>query len=105
MKALIPVSGLSSQFLKWLLKGMQNFILTHCSKLGATVDSIETEALYNFVLAIPPLTEQAEIVAYLDQETTRIDATIQTIEQEISLLAEYRSALISEVVTGKVRVS
>ncbi|GAB3222549.1 restriction endonuclease subunit S [Spirosoma arcticum] len=38
MKAIVPKAKISNQFLKWLLKGMQKFILTYCSKLGATVD-------------------------------------------------------------------
>ncbi len=105
MKAIIPITGLSNQYLKWLLKGMQKSILTYCSKLGATVDSIETEALFNFTFSYPPLSEQSEIVSYLDAETARIDTTIQTVEEEIALVTEYRSALISEVVTGKVKVS
>lgn len=104
MKALIPTADLSNQFLKWLLKGMQKFVLTYCSKLGATVDSIETEALFNLAFAYPSINEQAEILTYLDAEMARIDATIRTVEQEIGLLIEYRSALISEVATGKVRV-
>ncbi len=58
----------------------------------------------NIPLVLPDINEQAEIVAYLDTETVRIDDTIRTVEQEIGLLAEYRSALISEVVTGKMRV-
>jgi type I restriction enzyme, S subunit len=59
----------------------------------------------NIPLVLPDTLEQAEIVSYLTEETARIDATIQTIEQEIKLLAEYRAALISEVVMGKVRVT
>jgi hypothetical protein len=37
-------------------------------------------------------------------ETEKIDSTIYKIEKEIELMQEYRTALISEVVTGKVRV-
>ena len=54
---------------------------------------------------IPPLSEQHEIVEYIDQETARIDGILSRTKREIELLQEYRTALISEVVTGKVRVS
>lgn len=57
-----------------------------------------------FSIGLPPIAEQAEITSYIDTETARIDDTIRTVEQEIGLLTEYRSALISEVVTGKMRV-
>ena len=47
--------------------------------------------------------EQHQIVQHIEAETKRIDSTISKIEKEIELLAEYRTALISEVVTGKIR--
>ncbi|MFH2030879.1 MAG: restriction endonuclease subunit S [Bacteroidota bacterium] len=48
--------------------------------------------------------EQHQIVQHIETETERIDGTISKIEKEIELLAEYRIALISEVVTGKIKV-
>ncbi|MCZ7392239.1 MAG: hypothetical protein ABOK23_03715 [Candidatus Methanoperedens sp.] len=41
---------------------------------------------------------------FIESENTRIDHTITKIEKEIALLLEYRTALISEVVTGKIDV-
>jgi type I restriction enzyme S subunit len=52
----------------------------------------------------PNKEEQSKIVHYIETETKRIDGTISKIEKEIELLAEYRTALISEVVTGKIKV-
>lgn len=54
---------------------------------------------------IPPLFEQQQIVQYLDEQTSIISSTITTEEKRIELLKEYRQALISEVVTGKVKVT
>ena len=54
---------------------------------------------------IPPLPEQQDIVEYIDQETARIDGILSRTRREIELLQEYRTALISDVVTGKVKVS
>ena len=48
--------------------------------------------------------EQTVIVQYILTETQRTDITISKIEKEIVLLQEYRTALISEVVTGKVKI-
>lgn len=47
---------------------------------------------------------QIKIVEKVKVETKRIDATIEKIETEIGLMYEYKTALISEVVTGKVKV-
>ena len=52
----------------------------------------------------PPKEEQTQIVEYLDEQTQKIDSTIEKETQRIELLKEYRQSLISEVVTGKVDV-
>ncbi len=53
---------------------------------------------------IPPLSEQKEIVAYIEQETGKIDQTIGLINREIELLKEYKQTLINHAVTGKIKV-
>ncbi len=53
---------------------------------------------------IPPLSEQQQIVEYLDEQTQLIDKTVSIEEKRIELLKEYRQSLISEVVTGKRKV-
>ena len=72
---------------------------------GVKVYSITNSILKNTILSIPPLAEQQKIVAYLDKITAKIDIVIGKIEQEISLLGEYRTRLISDVVTGKINIS
>jgi type I restriction enzyme S subunit len=52
----------------------------------------------------PGLVEQRTIAAYLDRETSKIDALIAKIQQAIERLREYRTALISAAVTGKIDV-
>jgi type I restriction enzyme S subunit len=53
---------------------------------------------------IPPFPEQRAIAAYLDCETAKIDAAVAEIETAIAHLEEYRTALISAAVTGKIDV-
>jgi type I restriction enzyme S subunit len=53
---------------------------------------------------VPPPSEQCAIAAYLDRETARIDALIGKAEAMIERLQEYRTALISAAVTGKIDV-
>jgi type I restriction enzyme S subunit len=59
----------------------------------------------NIPFPIPPLSEQQQIVSYLDEQTQLIDKTISVEERRIELLKEYRQSLISEVVTGKRKVT
>jgi len=57
------------------------------------------------VASIPADTyEQVQIVHYIEIEKKRIESATSKIEKEIELLKEYRTALISEVVTGKIKV-
>lgn len=53
------------------------------------------------MLPVPPLAEQAEIVAYIEAETGRADGLIRRTEREMALMREYRTALVAEAVTGK----
>ena len=55
-------------------------------------------------IIIPPLSEQQQIVEYLDEQTQLIDKTISIEGKRIELLKEYRQSLISELVTGKRKV-
>ena len=59
----------------------------------------------NIYVHLPPLEEQKKIADYLDDKTEKIDSLIENIKKKIELLEEQRSALISNVVTGKIRVS
>jgi len=48
--------------------------------------------------------EQTEIVSYIIAETKKLDKVISTIDKEITLAQEYKTALIAEAVTGKIDV-
>jgi type I restriction enzyme S subunit len=71
---------------------------------GLKVFRFNTTDLKQIFIAIPSIEEQIQIADFLDRETIRIDSLISKSQQEIELLKEYKTALISEVVTGKVDV-
>ncbi len=56
------------------------------------------------LIAIPSLGEQIDIASSLEKVTEKIDFFISKIEKSIELLKEYRSALITAAVTGKIDV-
>lgn len=58
------------------------------------------EDLMDFPLLLPPLYEQAAIVAFLDRETAKIDALVEEQKRLIELLREKRQAVISHAVTN-----
>ena len=53
---------------------------------------------------VPPSAEQAAIVRFLDRTTTALDAAATSAQRETSLLREYHTRLIADVVTGKLDV-
>jgi len=59
---------------------------------------------FEIQLPLIPVEEQKNIVDHIKKETSRINSIISKSEKEIELLQEYRTALISEVVTGKIDV-
>ena len=72
---------------------------------GGTVPSLSVQKYKNQKICIPSLEEQAAIADYLDQETTKIDRLCETVNQTIGRLKEYRTALITQAVTGKIKVT
>ena len=60
--------------------------------------------LGDFLIAIPPITEQDEIVDYLDNMTSKIDMLITEKQRLLDEMESYKKSLIYEVVTGKRRV-
>lgn len=75
------------------------------SKVSGTKVYSITQSILKFTFIIfPPINEQQEIVDFIDIECSRINEKISKTQKLINLLTEYRIALISEVVTGKVKV-
>ncbi len=60
--------------------------------------------IMNVFVPVPPLSEQHAIASYLDTETSKIDARIAKRRRQIELLQEYKQALITDAVTGKIDV-
>jgi type I restriction enzyme S subunit len=71
---------------------------------GSTFPSVVKEDVDNFTICNPPINEQKEIVEYLDKHTKEIDDLVSLEQNKIELLKEYRQSLISEVITGKIKV-
>lgn len=69
-----------------------------------TMPILNNEYLAGYKMVVPTFNEQEAIVNYLDQKTAQIDSLIDKKKQLIEKLQEYRKSLISECVTGKIKV-
>ncbi len=71
---------------------------------GSSREGLNFQQVRNLVIAVPPLPEQAAIAAYLDVETAKLDALVAKVAEAVERLQEYRTALITAAVTGKIDV-
>ena len=63
-----------------------------------------TDDFYDIRLPVPPFEEQGRIVSGMLEATSALNGTISRLEREIELLREYRTRLVTDVVTGKLDV-
>lgn len=97
-----PTNKFAPKYVFYLLSCHLNIeFISYLSK-GVSYPAIDSFDLSNIKIALPPISEQNEILDYLENETDKIYKAITTIEKEIELIKEYRTALISEAVTGKI---
>lgn len=83
-----------------LLKDFNSFTST-----GTTILHLYQNVFENMPLVVPSKKEQQEISNYLDEKTMVIDKSISKAQHQVELLQEYKQSLITEVVTGKRKVS
>ena len=102
-----PMDGrgdINNRYLLWLLLSSQ---FTGWSVLEAdrvAMPKINRDTLCELRMPAPPMDEQQIIADFLDRETAKIDQLIAKVETAIERLQEYRSALITAAVTGKIDV-
>ena len=65
---------------------------------------VPEDFISNFVFAFPPFAEQNEIVTFIQRENAPFDEALLKIRAEINLIREYRTRLVSDVVTGQLDV-
>ena len=71
---------------------------------GGGQPNINADVVRSLRVPFQPFEEQNQILAQVENATSRLTITISRIEREIELLREYRTSLIADVVTGKLDV-
>lgn len=104
MKALVCMDWLAPRFLKFVFQGFTAWFVSAADQSAHGTKKLETETLGRFIIPLPPLAEQQDIVAHIAKETAKLDALRAAAENSIALLKERRGALISAAVTGKLRL-
>ena len=97
---LSPLKKLDCKYYTYSINALLDFKFE-----SSAVAQLSTVQLAQYKLLLPSYEEQAAIADYLDQETTKIDRLCETVNQTIGCLKEYRTALIPQAVTGKIKVT
>ena len=71
---------------------------------ASTSPHINIGDIINFCIACPPRDEQELIANYIDTACAKLDMLISNLRSGIETLQEYRSAIVTSAVTGKIDV-
>lgn len=94
------------EFLKYFLLSREGRSQIAADARGSSQSMVKIAQghIRSWLIPVPDLRAQRAVVALLDEETAQTDALVAKVRDHIALLREYRAALISAAVTGKIDV-
>ena len=98
----IELRNNNPRFLLYMLGHLSPLFVANALK--SAVPGVDRNDIHPIETVIPAPLEQQVIANFLDRETGKMDSLIAKIRQAIDILKEFRAALISEAVTGKIDV-
>ena len=101
-KTLVKKTNVDDRFIYYFLSTQSNNL--NALGKGTTFLELSNSDLSSFYAPLPKYKLQKEIANYLDSETIKIKTIINKTQSSIEKLKEYRTALISACVTGKIDV-
>lgn len=72
---------------------------------GGLRQSMNYSEITKLIVPIPPIEEQHAIVSYITERVAKIDSLVEKLNKEIECIKEYKQRLMSDVVTGQIKVS
>lgn len=85
------------RFYYWVIQGVIEELSNESH--GSTMTHLTKDVFGDIKLPFPPISEQLQIVSFLDTKTSLIDSLIEKTQRKIELVKEKRTSLINEVVT------
>ncbi|MFH1536028.1 MAG: restriction endonuclease subunit S [Patescibacteria group bacterium] len=102
---LSPQKNVNDDYIFYLVQSSYFISLTNATSYGVKMPRTSWEALSTYYIPLPPENERVAIANYLNRITLNVNLLINTIKAQNQKLQEFRQALISNVVTGKVKVN
>lgn len=87
----------------WALNSKFVYLQGAIDTIGSTSPHVNISTVRNFLIPVPNINEQLEIIEYVDKKMSQLDKEVEHREMLICKLNEYKKSLIYEVVTGKER--
>lgn len=97
---------IEKKFLLYFLKsnmGRMQIERSACGSSG-TMPKLTHQHIKNWKIILPPLSNQNEIIAYISNRISSMNSMIKNLKKHCDILIEYRTSLISDVVTGKINI-
>ena len=104
MKALRCCPTLAPHYLRNFFHGVEEHTVSLADSSAHGTQKLDTAVLGRLEIPLPPLLEQQQIVTYIDEATSRLDALQAATGISMALLKERRAALIAAAVTGQIDV-
>ena len=102
--AVVRPREISPRFLAYLLSDPRFVSEIMARSVGVSYPAVNAADIGNISIAVPGRIEQESIAEFLDRETARLDTIVSKVEMAIRRLGEYRNALVTAAVTGKIDV-
>ncbi len=99
-----PEEGILTRFMHYVLWSNVGQTQIQLENSGSGREGLNFVSIKNFITTVPPLEEQAEIVAGIEVELNRLKALKENTYKAIDRLLEYRIAVITAAVSGKIDV-
>jgi type I restriction enzyme, S subunit len=101
-----PESNINSKYYEYLFHTDIYKTIYAGASNGMTIglQNLSNQNFYNIKSIVPPYVEQTKIIEYIELISSKISTAIALKEKEIEKLKEYKSVLINEAVSGKIKV-
>jgi type I restriction enzyme S subunit len=98
-----PKNIINIEYVYYFIQSTKEALVLHGK--GGTQPNISQDTIKRFFITLPPLSEQNEIVEFLNTKVDKVDKLVEAKNTKINKLEEYKKSLIYEYVTGKKEVS
>ena len=99
LAAIRPQGEIPSKYVLYSLRASEQELRTNST--GTTFDAIRGDDLRSHPVPLPPLAEQGRIVAEIETQFTRLDASVAALRRAQANLKRYRSSVLKDACEGR----